>query len=118
MKKHFAGFYVKLDRTSRDTTDKTELVETGFLEILALPLPVAVKGGLAAFDARREELRQHRKPSRVDNPLEFDRLAHHLRQSGINCGADHARGVAQGFARDFGWDVDELLRAADISAEG
>ncbi|BAI98999.1 hypothetical protein Sj15T_09960 [Sphingobium sp. TA15] len=118
VKAHFAGFYVKLDRTSREKTDKTELVETGFLEVLALPRPIAIEDGFQAFETRREELRRHRKPSRADNPLEFDRLAQHLRQSRINCGADHARCVAQGFASDFGWDADELLHAAGLSAEG
>ena len=36
---HFAGFYVKLDMTSRERTQKTELVETRYLEVLALPAP-------------------------------------------------------------------------------
>lgn len=118
VKAHFAGFYVKLDRSSREKTDKTELVETDFLEILTPPTAITVDEGLATFETRREELRRQRKPTRADNPLEFDRLAQHLRQSGINCGADHAKGVAQEFARDFWWDADDLLRAADISAEG
>lgn len=37
VKTHFAGFYVKLDMTSRERTQKTELVETGYLEVLAQP---------------------------------------------------------------------------------
>ncbi|WP_240502341.1 hypothetical protein [Sphingomonas panacis] len=34
---HFAGFYVRLDMTPRERTQKTELVETAYLEVLALP---------------------------------------------------------------------------------
>lgn len=34
---HFAGFYVRLDMTPRERTQKTELVETAFLEVLAPP---------------------------------------------------------------------------------
>lgn len=34
---HFAGFYVKLDMTVRERTQKTELVEARYLEVLALP---------------------------------------------------------------------------------
>ena len=37
---HFAGFYVRLDMTSRERTQKTELVETSHLEVLAPPAPV------------------------------------------------------------------------------
>lgn len=36
---HFAGFYVKLDMTSRERTQKTELVETRYLEVLPPPVP-------------------------------------------------------------------------------
>ncbi|MDF0543820.1 hypothetical protein PX699_15820 [Sphingobium sp. H39-3-25] len=35
VKTHFAGFYVKLDMTPRERSQKTELVETGYLEVLA-----------------------------------------------------------------------------------
>lgn len=34
---HFAGFYVRLDMTPRERSQKTELVETGYLEVLASP---------------------------------------------------------------------------------
>jgi len=34
---HFAGFYVKLDMTPRERSQKTELVETAYLEVLAQP---------------------------------------------------------------------------------
>lgn len=37
VKTHFAGFYVKLDMTPRERTQKTELVETEYLEFLAAP---------------------------------------------------------------------------------
>lgn len=37
VKTHFAGFYVKLDMTPRERSQKTELVETGYLEVLAQP---------------------------------------------------------------------------------
>lgn len=117
VKPHFAGFYVKLDRSSRERSEKTELVETRFLEVLASPPGAQGSDDVAAFETRREELRRQRKPTRVDNPTEFDRLASHLRQSKINCGTDHAKGVAEGFARDFGWDAAELLAAAGISVE-
>ncbi len=36
---HFAGFYVRLDMTARERTQKTELVETGYLEVLWLAGP-------------------------------------------------------------------------------
>jgi hypothetical protein len=39
LKDHFAGFYVKLDMSPREKTQKTELVETRYLEILAAPAP-------------------------------------------------------------------------------
>lgn len=35
VKTHFAGFYVKLDMTSRERSQKTELVDTAYLEVLA-----------------------------------------------------------------------------------
>ncbi|MDE8650570.1 hypothetical protein [Novosphingobium album (ex Liu et al. 2023)] len=35
VKTHFAGFYVKLDISPRERSQKTELVETAFLEVLA-----------------------------------------------------------------------------------
>ena len=35
MKTHFAGFYVKLDMTPRERSQKTELVEAAYLEVLA-----------------------------------------------------------------------------------
>lgn len=35
VKTHFAGFYVKLDMTPRERSQETELVETGYLEVLA-----------------------------------------------------------------------------------
>jgi len=38
VKTHFAGFYVKLDMTRRERSQKTELVETAYLEVLAPPL--------------------------------------------------------------------------------
>ena len=31
---HFAGFYVRLDMTPRERTEKTALVETAYLEVL------------------------------------------------------------------------------------
>lgn len=31
---HFAGFYVRLDMTPRERTQKTELVETAYLDVL------------------------------------------------------------------------------------
>lgn len=37
VKTHFAGFYVKLDMTRRERSQKTELVETAYLEVLAPP---------------------------------------------------------------------------------
>ena len=37
MRPHFAGFYVRLDMTPRERSQKTELVETGYLEVLASP---------------------------------------------------------------------------------
>ncbi|WP_150127130.1 hypothetical protein [Sphingomonas panacis] len=70
---------------------------------------------MIAFDERRDQLRRERLPIRIDNPAEFDRLAHHLRQSAINCGADHARCVAEGFSADFRWEAEELLRAASVA---
>ena len=69
---------------------------------------------MIAFEERRDQLRRERMPTRIDNPVEFDRLAHHLRQSAIGCGADHARCVAASFSADFGWDATELLRAAAV----
>lgn len=69
---------------------------------------------MISFEARRDQLRRERKPSRIDNPNEFDQLVHHLRQSAINCGADHAQSVAQSFSADFGWDSTELLRATGL----
>lgn len=69
---------------------------------------------MISFEDRRDQLRRERRPTKIDNPKEFDQLARHLRQSEINCGADHARSVAQGFSADFGWDVAELLRAAGV----
>jgi len=41
VRSHFAGFYVRLDMTARERTQKTELVETAFLEVLA---PSATEG--------------------------------------------------------------------------
>lgn len=38
VKTHFAGFYVKLDMSRRERSQKTELVETAYLEVLAPPL--------------------------------------------------------------------------------
>jgi hypothetical protein len=73
---------------------------------------------MISFEERRDQLRRERNPTRIDNPMEFDRLAHHLRQSAINCRADHARCVAQGFSADFGWDVTELLRAVGVPDDG
>lgn len=35
VKTHFAGFYVKLDMSPRERSQKTELVETGYLDVLA-----------------------------------------------------------------------------------
>lgn len=35
---------------------------------------------MISFEERRGQLRRERKPTRIDNPVEFDRLAHHLRQ--------------------------------------
>ena len=35
VKTHFAGFYVKLDMTPRERSQKTELVEAAYLEVLA-----------------------------------------------------------------------------------
>jgi hypothetical protein len=40
---HFAGFYVRLDMTSRERTQKTELVETRYLEVLAFPAPASAE---------------------------------------------------------------------------
>ncbi len=40
---HFAGFYVKLDMTSRERTQKTELVEVRYLEVLAPPAPASAE---------------------------------------------------------------------------
>ena len=37
VRKHFAGFYVRLDRTPRERSQKTELVEVADLEVLAPP---------------------------------------------------------------------------------
>ena len=37
VKTHFAGFYVKLDMTPRERSQKTELVDTAYLEVLAPP---------------------------------------------------------------------------------
>ncbi|AIT82588.1 KOW domain-containing protein [Novosphingobium lubricantis] len=37
VKTHFAGFYVKLDMTPRERSQKTELVETDYLEVLTHP---------------------------------------------------------------------------------
>jgi hypothetical protein len=37
VKTHFAGFYVKLDMTPRERSQKTELVDTANLEVLAPP---------------------------------------------------------------------------------
>lgn len=37
VKTHFAGFYVKLDMTPRERSQKTELVETDYLEVLTQP---------------------------------------------------------------------------------
>ena len=33
VKRHFAGFYVKLDMSARERSQKTELVETAYLEL-------------------------------------------------------------------------------------
>ncbi len=73
---------------------------------------------MISFEERRDQLRRERKPTRIDNPMEFDRLADHLRQSTINCGADHAQCVAEGFSADFGWDATELLCAAGVADGG
>lgn len=37
VKTHFAGFYVKLDMSARERTQKTELVETAYLDLLPSP---------------------------------------------------------------------------------
>ncbi|WP_328276158.1 hypothetical protein [Sphingobium sp.] len=37
VKTHFVGFYIKLDMSRRERTQKTELVETAYLELLASP---------------------------------------------------------------------------------
>lgn len=37
VKTQFAGFYVKLDMTPRERSQKTELVDTAYLEVLAPP---------------------------------------------------------------------------------
>jgi hypothetical protein len=38
VKAHFAGFYVKLNKSLREKIQKTELVETQYLEVLAVPV--------------------------------------------------------------------------------
>ncbi len=37
VRQHFAGFYVRLDMTARERSQKTELVETGYIEVLSAP---------------------------------------------------------------------------------
>lgn len=38
VKMHFAGFYVKLDMSPRERSQKTELVETDHLDVLTPPV--------------------------------------------------------------------------------
>lgn len=47
---------------------------------------------------------------------EFEYLVDRLRQSIVNCGLDHGRGVANGYASDFGHDADVLFRVAAAEA--
>ncbi len=81
-----------------------------------MPLPTI---GVEAFRIRRDELRRGRQyHTPLELPAEYQKLTEHIRQSWISCGEDHARGVAYGFGRDFGWHRDDLMRGASARMVG